>query len=385
VASPKLLEAVMSEAVKRAKIDSAIIEDIKIGCCFPDVSALNVARVGALLAGIPDTVPASTINRVCTSGMSCLHDGVMSISAGYQDVMLVGGVENMSNQPYILPTARWGTRLQDGPCYDALTRGLHVGSHFVAYPLNGPVKEFQGKPYIMGLTAEFLAKKYNITRQEQDELALRSHNNAERATKEGRFLDEIVPIQIKKKKQKLNIDKDEQFRPNLKIEELQGLSAAFIPKGGSVTAGNSSGMNDGASALILMSREKATSLGLKPLATVSGIAMGGCAPETMGESPVVACKNLMKKTGKKIDDWDLIEMHEAFAAQYLSCEKNLGFKRAKANINGSGIGLGHPVGSTGSRIVVSLLHEMIKTGKKSGMAAICGGGGVSLATEITLE
>lgn len=385
VTSAKLSEAVMSEAVKRAKIDKALIGDVRFGNCFPDISALNVARVGALLAGIPDTVPATTINRVCTSGMSCVHDGVMSISAGYADVMLVGGVENMSNQPYVLPTARWGTRLQDGPCYDSLTRGLHVGSHFVQYPLDGPVVAFRGKPYIMGLTAEFLAQKYNITRQEQDELALRSHLNAERATKEGRFADEIVPIQIKKKKQKLNIDKDEHFRQNLKIEELQGLAPAFIPKGGSVTAGNSSGINDGASALLLMSREKATSLGLKPLATVSGIAMGGCAPETMGESPVVSVKNLLQKTGKKIDDYDLIEMHEAFAAQYLACEKALGFDRSKANVNGSGIGLGHPVGSSGSRILVSLVHEMMKTGKKTGLAAICGGGGVSLATELTLE
>jgi len=385
VASATLCEAVMTEAVKRAGIDKAVIGDIKMGNCFPDVSSLNVARVGSLLAGIPDTVPAATINRVCTSGMSCLHDATMTIGAGYHDVMLVGGVESMSMAPYLLPTLRWGTRLQDGPCYDALTRGLHVGSHFVPYPLDGPAAQFRGKPYIMGLTAEFLAQKYNITRQEQDELALRSHQNAERATKEGRFKEEIVPLSIKKKKQKLTIDKDEHFRPNLTIEELQGLPTAFIPKMGTVTAGNSSGINDGASALILMSREKALSLGLKPLATISGIAMGGCPPETMGESPVLSVQNLLKVTGRKVNDYDLIEMHEAFAAQYLACEKILGFDRSKANVNGSGIGLGHPVGSTGSRIIVSLLHEMIKTGKKTGMAAICGGGGISTATEIVLE
>eukprot|EP00668_Euglena_longa_P032939 GGOE01042426.1.p1 GENE.GGOE01042426.1~~GGOE01042426.1.p1 ORF type:complete len:422 (-),score=62.98 GGOE01042426.1:161-1288(-) len=375
----------MAEAVKRAQIDKAVIEDVKFGNCFPDVSSLNVARVGALLAGIPDTVPASTINRVCTSGMSCLHDAVMSISAGYQDCMLVGGVENMTQAPYILPTARWGTRLQDGPCYDGLTRGLHVGSHFIPYPLDGPVKNFRGKPYIMGLTAEFLALKYNITREEQDTLALRSHQNAERATKEGRFAAEIVPIQVKQKKKKVMIDKDDHFRPNLKIDELVGLPPAFIPKTGTVTAGNSSGINDGASAIIVMSREKATALGIKPLATVTGIAMGGCPPEVMGESPVISIKNLLAKTGKKVDDYDLIEMHEAFAAQYLACEKALGFSREKANVNGSGVGLGHPVGSSGSRIIVSLLHELQKTGKKTGLGAICGGGGVSLATEITLE
>jgi len=373
------------QAIKRAKIDKSAIDDVKFGNCFPDVSALNVARVGALLAGIPDTVPAATVNRVCTSGMSCVHDATMSIGGGYHDCMLVGGVENMSMAPYVLPTVRWGTRLQDGNCWDTLTRGLHVGSHFVPYPLNGPEEKFRGSPYIMGLTAEFLAHKYNISRSDQDELALRSHHNAERATKEGRFADEIVPVEIKKKKVKMNIDKDEHFKTDVKLEDLQALPPAFIPKGGSVTAGNSSGINDGASALILMSREKAISLGLKPLATITGIAAGGNPPEVMGESPVVSVKNLLKKTGRKIDDYDVIEMHEAFAAQYLACEKQLGLDRNKVNVNGSGIGLGHPVGSSGSRILVSLLYEMLKTGKKTGLAAICGGGGISLATEITLE
>lgn len=196
-------------------------------------------------------------------------------------------------------------------------------------------------------------------------------------------------MEIKKKKVKMNIDKDEHFKTDVKLEDLQALPPAFIPKGGSVTAGNSSGINDGASALILMSREKAISLGLKPLATITGwlamqssevfcftflgIAAGGNPPEVMGESPVVSVKNLLKKTGRKIDDYDVIEMHEAFAAQYLACEKQLGLDRNKVNVNGSGIGLGHPVGSSGSRILVSLLYEMLKTGKKTGLAAICGG------------
>jgi|Transcript_83888 acetyl-CoA C-acetyltransferase len=385
VSTPVLAQTVMQEAIRRAGIDASLIGDVRFGCCFPDVSALNVARVGALMAGIPNTVPAITVNRVCTSGMSCIQDGAVSIASGLMDVALVGGVENMSNQPYLLPSARWGTRLQDGECIDALIRGLHVGSHFVPYPLDGPEEKFRGKPYIMGLTAEFVARKYGITREEQDELAVRSHNSAEAATKEGRFANEIVSISYKKKKKQVVVDRDEHFRPDLTIDGLSGLPPAFIPKGGSVTAGNASGMNDGASAMLLMSREKANELGVKPLAQITGVAMGGCAPETMGCSPVASVNNLMAMQGTKIDDYDLVELHEAFAAQYLACEKDLGLNRAITNVNGSGIGLGHPVGSTGSRIMVTLLHEMQRQGKKRGLASICGGGGVSTATEIVLE
>jgi|UniRef100_A0A7S4CP49 acetyl-CoA C-acetyltransferase len=385
VKGPVLAQTVMQEALKRAKVDGSVVGDVRFGCCFSDVNALNVARVAALMSGIPDTTPAITVNRVCTSGMSCLQDGAIAIGAGLQDCVMVGGVENMSSAPYILPSARWGTRLQDGACYDALTRGLHVGSHHVPYPLDGPEEKFRGKPYIMGLTAEFVARKYGITREEQDELALRSHRSVEAATTEGRFEAEIVPITYKKKKKQVTVAADEHFRKDLKIEELQSLPGAFIPKGGTVTAGNSSGINDGASAILLMSRQKANELGVKPLATVTGVAMGGCAPEIMGCSPVAAVKNLMAAQGTKIDDYDLAELHEAFAAQYIACEKDLEMDRSKTNVNGSGIGLGHPVGSSGSRVIVSLLHEMQRSGKKRGLAAICGGGGVSTATEIVLE
>eukprot|EP00996_Jenningsia_fusiforme_P000824 NODE_1748_length_1418_cov_83.955442_g1577_i0.p1 GENE.NODE_1748_length_1418_cov_83.955442_g1577_i0~~NODE_1748_length_1418_cov_83.955442_g1577_i0.p1 ORF type:complete len:433 (-),score=111.71 NODE_1748_length_1418_cov_83.955442_g1577_i0:120-1355(-) len=385
VKTPHLAAAVMKEAIARSKIDASIIEDVRFGCCMPDIDAMNVARVGALLAGIPASVPAVTVNRVCTSGMETVHSAAQAISMGFHDCLLVGGVENMSFQPYILPGARWGQRLQDGECVDRMIRGLHVGSHFVSYPMNGPNEKFRGKPYIMGLTAEFLAQKYGITRQEQDEVAVRSHNNAEQATLEGRFKDEIVPVETKKKKKKVLVEKDEHFKVGATLENLAALPPAFIPKTGTVTAGNSSGLNDGASALVIMSRQKANELGIKPLATITGMGKGGIDPEIMGVSPKVAVRDLMKRNGRKIHEYERIEINEAFAAQYLSCEKELGLDRAITNVNGSGIGLGHPVGSTGSRIIVSLLYELIHSDKKLGLASICGGGGISLATEITAE
>jgi acetyl-CoA C-acetyltransferase len=389
IRSHTLGATVLKELIRRTKIDPKIIEDVRFGCCFPDIDAINVARVALLTAGYPDTVPAATINRVCTSGMECVHAAVNQIGIGYADVMVAGGVESMSYQPYLLPKCRFGYRLQDGPCVDRMMRGLHVGSHFVTYPLNGPMKQFQGKPYIMGMTAEFLGEKYKITREEMDTIALRSHLNTERSVKEGRFKDEIAPVEtikkIKGKKTKIPFENDEHFRINTTMEELAKLPPAFIPKVGKVTAGNSSGLNDGASALLLMSREKATQLGLKPLATISGIGIGACAPEIMGISPAVSIRNLMERTGRKIQDYERIELNEAFAAQYLACEKELGLNREVTNVNGSGIGMGHPVGSTGSRIIVSLIYELIHSKKKVGLASICGGGGVSLATEVIVE
>jgi len=380
---------VLKELMRRTKMDPKIIEDVRFGCCFPDIDAMNVARVSVLAAGLPDTIPAATINRVCTSGMECVHAAVNQISIGYADVMVAGGVESMSYQPYLLPKCRFGYRLQDGECIDRMIRGLHVGSHFVTYPLDGPMKQFQGKPYIMGLTAEFLADKYKITREEMDIIALRSHNNTEKSIKTGRFRMETVPVEltkkIKGKKTKVMFENDEHFRVNTNMEEMAKLPPAFIPKVGKVTAGNSSGINDGASGLILMSRTKANELGLKPLATVTGIGAGACPPEIMGASPVNSIRNLMERTGRKIDQYERIEINEAFAAQYLACEKELGLNRDVVNVNGSGIGMGHPVGSTGSRIIVSLIYELIQSGKKVGMASICGGGGVSLATEVTVE
>jgi len=383
----------MKEAIKRAGIDAGIIDDIRFGCCMDPADTMNVARVGALLAGIPDSVTAVTINRVCISGMEAVISGTAMIQAGMADVILAGGVEHMSGVPYIVPEARWGCRLQDKTFVDALIHGLHCGSHVIPHPEDGPVKEgevidqLRGKPYIMGHTAELVAAYKNITREEMDEIAVRSHNNVERATTNGDFAEEIVPVEIPQKKGKPPIifDKDEHFRPGATIDQMAKLPPAFIPKIGKVTAGNSSGLNDGSAAMVIMSAEKAKSLGLKPIARIKAVGRGACHPAVMGLSPVPAVKNLLEKNpGLNLDAFELIELNEAFAAQYLGCEKELGLNREITNVNGSGIGLGHPVGCTGCRIMVSLIHAMKKRGKTLGMATLCGGGGVSMATVLEM-
>lgn len=381
-----LASIVMKEALNRANnLDPALLGDVRFGCCLEPWNALNVTRVAALLAGIPDTVPAVTVNRVCTSAMEAMVSGMFQIQTGFSDIVLAGGVESMSNVPYVLPDARWGARLFDKTLVDALTGGLHAGSHVIKYPKDGPIEWARGKPYIMGITAEFLARKHNMTRQEQDEVALRSQNNAEKATTSGRFADEIVPVPVPQKKgDPKPFDKDEHFRPGQTLEALAKLPPAFT-KDGTVTAGNSSGINDGAAAVVIMSREKANELGLTPLASITGVGMGACPPEYMGESPKPAVDDLLRRKGRKIGDYELVEVNEAFASQYLACERLLGLNRDITNVNGSGIGLGHPVGCTGVRIIVSLIHEMKKRGNKLGMATLCGGGGVSIATEITVE
>jgi acetyl-CoA C-acetyltransferase len=250
-----------------------------------------------------------------------------------------------------------------------------------------PFELLRGKPYIMGETAELVAQLLNISREEMDEIALRSHHNVERATLEGAFKDEIVPIEIPRKKGKppLVFDKDEHFRPGITMQQLAELPPAFIPKIGKVTAGNSSGINDGACAMVIMSAEKSRELGIQPLARFKATGRGACHPSVMGLSPVPAVKDLLKRSdGLKMEDFDLIEVNEAFAAQYIGCERELGLKREITNVNGSGIGLGHPVGATGCRIMVTLLYAMRKSGKSLGLATLCGGGGVSLACALEI-
>jgi len=383
---------VMKEAVKRAGIDSGLIDDVRFGCCMEPVDALNVTRIAALMAGISETVTAVTVNRVCISGMEAVVSGMSMIQAGMADIILAGGMEHMSGIAYSVPAARWGCRFQDQVFVDDIVHGLHAGSHLLPGLEKGPVKEggvveiFRGKPYIMGVTAELIAQMYNLSREEIDEVALRSHNNAERATKEGDFREEIVPVEIPEKKGKppLIFDQDEHFRPGLTMEALAALPPAFVPKTGKVTAGNSSGVNDGASAMIIMSAEKAVELGLKPLARIRAIGRGACHPSVMGLSPVPSVRHLLQRSGLKLADFELIEVNEAFAAQYLGCERELGLNREIVNVNGSGVGLGHPVGSTGCRIMVTLLHAMKKRRKTLGMATLCGGGGVSMATVLEI-
>ncbi len=385
-----IASVVMKEAVKRAAIDPKIIDDVRFGCVMEPADACNVARVGALLAGIPASTPAVTVNRVCISGMEAVLSGMAMIQAGMADVILAGGVEHMSGVPYIVPKARWGCRLQDQVFADAMIHSLHCGSHILPHPEDGPVNEneqpmsqFIGKPYIMGHTAEFVAQHLNISREEMDEVALRSNTNAERATNDGSFAEEIVSIEIpQRKKPPIIFEKDEHFRPGLTLEQLQKLPPAFIPKIGKVTAGNSSGLNDGAAALLIMSAEKARKLGLQPIARIKAVGSGGCHPSVMGLSPVPAVEKLLRSSGMNIADFDLIEVNEAFAAQYVACERELGLNREITNVNGSGIGLGHPVGATGARIIVTLLHALKNRNKNLGLATLCGGGGVAMACAI---
>jgi len=393
IIAARLASVVMKEAVRRAGIDAGIIDDVRFGCCMDPVNTLNVTRVGALLAGIPDTVAAATVNRVCISGMEAVISGMAMIQAGMADVILAGGVEHMSGAPYVSLEARWGCRLQDTAFVDAVIRALHCGSHVMPLSDDGPLKSGQpfeslkGKPYIMGHTTELVAQLLDISREEMDEVALRSHNNVERATKEGDFKEEIVPVEIPQKKGKPPIifEKDEHYRPGLTMEQLQALPPAFVPKIGKVTAGNSSGLNDGASAMLIMSADKARELGLEPMARLRSVGRGACHPSVMGLSPVPAVKNLLARDPKlSLDAFELIEVNEAFAGQYLGCERELGLEREITNVNGSGIGLGHPVGSTGCRIMVTLIHAMKKRGKTLGLATLCGGGGVSLATAIEM-
>ena len=383
----------MKGAIERAGIESTVIDDVRFGCCMDPVHTLNVARIAALSAGIPETVTAVTINRVCLSGMEAVISGAAMIQAGMADVILAGGVEHMSGAPFVCFDARWGCRLNDKVFVDAMIRGLHCGSHVLPLSDDSPVKAiplfqmYKGRPYIMGETAEFLAELYNISREEMDEVALRSHNAVERATKEGDFKDEIVPIEIPQKRgtPPIIFEKDEHFKKAITMEDLAKLPPAFLPEGGKVTAGNSSGLNDGASAMIIMSAEKAKELGLRPLARIIASSRGACHPSVMGISPVPAVKNLLRNNPRlSLDGFELIEINEAFASQYIACERELHLNRDIVNVNGSGIGLGHPVGSTGARIIVTLLHALRKRGKTLGLATLCGGGGLSMATVIEI-
>ncbi|TXT66973.1 MAG: Acetyl-CoA acetyltransferase [Promethearchaeota archaeon] len=363
----KLLSFCIKDCIETTGIDPSIIADVKSGCCMEPQEEMNVARVASLLAGIPKEVPAMTINRVCTSAMEAVRAGMMDLQLGYGDIVLAGGAESMSNVSYYLPSARWGARLRNQEMKDGIMEGLHAGS-----------KVF-GEGYIMGMTAEYVAEKYNITREMQDEAALASHNNAEEATKSGKFKEEIIPVEVKTRRKAYTFDKDEHFRPGLTMEDLKGLRPVF-KKDGTVTAGNSSGINDGACILLLTTKGKAEELGLEPLVKIVTISKIGNDPKFMGMGPMYSTPLALKQANMKYEDLDLVECNEAFAAQYVAVGKELGWNFEKTNVNGSGIGLGHPVGCTGARIIVTLIHEMKRRNSSYGLATLCGGGGVSEAT-----
>ncbi len=361
---------VMKEALNRAGVEAGMLSDVIFGDCIQTSGEANTARTAALKAGVPVEVPAVTIQRQCASGMQAVIFASQQIITGDSEIVLAGGVESMSNAPYILKKARWGARLQHGEMTDSMWELLHSGSHLL------------GEGYIMGQTAENLADKYSISRDEQDQVAFESHSKAIAAIDGGKFKDEIIPVPLKSKKgQPEFFTTDEHPRRGLTKEALASLKPMF-KKDGTVTAGNSSGLNDGAAAMVIMSAEKAVQMGKKPMARIAANALAGCEPHLMGFGPVPAVQKLLKKTGKKLDDIDIFEVNEAFAAQYLACEKALGLDRSKVNLNGSGIALGHPVGCTGSRMIISMINEMKRRSLKYGIATLCVGGGMGAAVLI---
>jgi len=357
-----LMMTVMKESLRRAQLEKEDLDQVIVGNCFAPVEQ-NIARVASLLMGVPDRVPGHTIDCACASASQAIISGSNAIALGQADVVLAGGVESMSNAPYIMETARWGQRLRHAQLIDLFWKGMQE------YPVGGG----------MGIAAERLAEKYHITREEQDALALSSHQRAVRAMKEGRFKREIIPVEVPSGKgKKVEITTDEHPREDTSLESLSRLKAAF-KEGGTVTAGNSSGLNDGASAVILMSEDKAKERGCKPLATIRSYCTVASDPYLVGLAPVPAIQRILTETGLTLKEIQLFEINEAFAAYYLGCEKELGLNREITNVNGSGISLGHPVGSTGCRILVTLLYEMERQGLKFGISSLCAGGGVGTA------
>jgi acetyl-CoA C-acetyltransferase len=362
VSALELGRRAVEAAVSRAGIAKESVEEVIFGNCGQRSDEPNIARCIALKAGMPIQTTGFTIQRQCSSAMQALVSAYQEIVLGDAEIVVAGGVESMSSAPFVLKDARWGKRLQHGEMTDALWEML-----------TDPFAKI-----LMGVTAENLARKYGISREEQDEIALRSHLNAAAAIREGRFREEIVPVVVKERKGERVVDTDEHPRSDASMEKLAALKPAFL-EGGTVTAGNSSGLNDGAAALVLMSAEKAASLGIKPMARIVSYAWAGVEPELMGYGPVPATRKALEKAGLSLADIELIELNEAFAAQYLACEKLLELNREIVNVNGSGIGLGHPVGCTGARIVVTLLYEMARRGLKLGLATLCVGGGMGMA------
>jgi acetyl-CoA C-acetyltransferase len=354
----------MEEALKRAQVGKEMVEEVILGHCIQRTDEPNTARTAALKMGIPVTVPAFTVQRQCSSAMQAVVSGAQMIQLGEADIVLAGGVETMSSAPYMIKTARWGQRLQHAQMSDTVWEVL-------TDPLNG---------MLMGLATEGLAEKYKITREEQDEVSYRSHKNAARAIAEGKFKEEIVPVLIPQRKGAPKVfETDEHPRKDISMEELAKLTPVF-KKGGTVTAGNSSGLNDGASAVVLMSGAKVQKLGVKPPARIVSYAWAALEPEFFGYGPVPATKKALQRANLTLQDMELIEVNEAFAGQYMACEKGLGLKRDIVNVNGSGIALGHPVGSTGARIIITLLYEMARRGLKMGLATLCVGGGMGMTT-----
>ena len=351
----------IKEAINRAGIDPATIDEVLYGCVLQGGLGQNVARQASIDAGIPKEVPAMTINKVCGSGLRTISMAAQMIKAGDADIIIAGGTENMSASGYALPTGRWGARMNDNKIVDMMTN-------------DGLTCAFNN--YHMGITAENVCEQWGLTREELDAFAATSQQRACKARAEGRFKDEIVPVEIPQRKgEPLVFDTDEYPKEGVTAEGIGKLRPAF-KKDGIVTAANSSGINDAAAALVVMSKEKADELGITPLCTIKSYASAGVDPSIMGVGPTPSSQKALAKAGLTIDQIDLVEANEAFAAQSLAVRKDLNFDMEKVNVNGGAIALGHPIGASGARIVVTLIHEMMKRDAKTGMATLCIGGGM---------
>ncbi|MCL2580787.1 MAG: acetyl-CoA C-acetyltransferase [Oscillospiraceae bacterium] len=364
VSAADLGALVIKEAVSRAGISPDQVDEVMMGCILQAAQGQNVARQAAIRAGLPVSVPAQTLNIVCGSGLNSVNLAAAMIVAGQADIVVAGGMENMSAAAYALPNARYGYRMGGGELVDTMIKDA-LSDAFAGYH--------------MGITAENVAEKYSITRGEQDEFAAWSQQKAEKALISGRFEAEIVPVEIKQKKETITFAVDEYPKPGVTAQGLEKLRPAFKPDG-TVTAANASGINDGAAAILVMSADKAKELGVKPMARFVGGAAAGVDPAVMGTGPIESTRKLFSRTGLSMSDLDLIEANEAFAAQALAVGKELGIPSEKLNVNGGAIALGHPVGASGCRILVTLIHELAARGGKLGLATLCVGGGMGVST-----
>ena len=363
VPAPELGTIVIKEALRRTGIDPKMVDEVYMGCVIQAGLGQNPARQAAVNAGIPVEVPATTINVLCGSGLHCVNLAAKLIEYGEADIIVAGGMENMSKAPYLLYGGRYGYRMGSAQIDDAMIRDALTDAFYGIH---------------MGITAENICDEWGLTREQLDEFAAWSQNKAEKAIAEGKFKDEIVPVEVKQKKKTIIFDTDEGPRKGVTAEGISGLRPAFN-KDGKVTAANASGINDAAAAIIVMSEEKAKELGVTPMATWIGGELAGCRPEIMGIGPVYATRKVMEKTGYKIEDFDLIEANEAFAAQSVAVAHDLAWNNDILNVNGGAIALGHPVGASGCRILVTLLHEMARRDAKKGLATLCVGGGMGCA------
>ena len=360
---------VIKEALQRAGVAPEAVDQVYMGCVIQAGLGQNVARQASIKAGLPIEVPAVTMNVVCGSGLNCVNQAAQMIMAGDADIVVAGGMENMSLAPYAVPQARYGYRMYNGTLVDCMIKDALWDAF---------------NDYHMITTADNICREWGLTREELDEFALKSQLKAEEAQKNGAFENEIVPVMVKKKKEMIEFKVDEGPRHGSTIEGLAKLRT--INPDGFVTAGNASGINDGAAAVVVMSEEKAKELGVKPMATFVAGALAGVRPEVMGIGPVASTRKVMAKTGMKIEDFDIIEANEAFAAQSVAVGKDLGIDVDKQlNPNGGAIALGHPVGASGCRILVTLLHEMQARGAKTGLATLCIGGGMGCSTVVKIE